>query len=134
MDLGPVDARLLSVLPLRQSWIVLAEAPPERTAGTPLLLASSDPAAPVLAGVEIDGGNWIGATIATATGAGTRCGGTIDRVAEAAWVQWTAPPWLDTCPTPDSCPGTVATAAWSVPGRHLIVARLVHNQIGRAHV
>ncbi len=128
MDLGPVDARLLPVLPLRESWVVLAEAPPERAAGTPLLLASSDPAAPVLAGVEIDGGNWIGATIATATGAGTRCGGTIDRIVEAAWVEWALPPWSETCLNAGSCPGVVADAAWSVPGRHLIVAHLVHNR------
>ncbi|MSQ00937.1 MAG: hypothetical protein EXR71_03465 [Myxococcales bacterium] len=128
MDLGPVDARLLPVLPLRESWIVLAEAPPERVSGTPVLLAEDGPDAPVLAGIAVDGGPWVGASVATATGSGSRCGGTIDRVAEAAWVQWSSPPWLDSCPAPASCPGTAAAAAWSVPGGHLIVAHLVHNR------
>lgn len=123
MDLGPVDFRLLPLVPLADPWVVLAEAPAERTVGSPALLGADEGGTLVLAGVLVPGGAWEGTDVEITTVGGPRCTGRIDRVAEAAWLEWSRPAGLEGC-ADLTCPDALAEAAWEAPTTHVIVGHL----------
>lgn len=124
MDPGPVDARLMPTLALPEVWVVLQAAGPGDGMGPATLLAADPDRHGVLAGVEVPGGGWRGTTVTLRTADGAACTGTVDRVAQAAWVPWGAAVPAGACGDTATCPDELAGRAWDARQGTLWVAHL----------